>query len=247
MPPADPVAAIVAFLRARVPLLALPLDAAIVCGSGLSGLAATLEGAVAVPYASIPGFPTATVEGHGTELVFGTLGGARVVAQRGRFHAYEGWPPGAVALPVRAFAALGAKVLLATNAAGGVNAAFSVGDVMLIRDHISFACAAGAQHPLVGPNDARFGPRFPPMTAAYAPALRALAAAAAAECGLAAAVREGTYFHVSGPSYETPAEIAAMRLLGGDAVGMSTVPEVLAAAHAGMAVCGISLITNQCR
>ena len=242
----DAVSLIVSYLRARVPLLSEPLDAAIVCGSGLSGLSKSITDAVAIPYADIPGFPLATVAGHGTELVFGMLGGARVVAQRGRFHAYEGNSAAAVTLPVRTFAALGARVMIATNAAGGMNVGFNVGDIMIIRDHVSFTCAAGA-NPLIGPNDDRFGPRFPPMTNAYPRWLKDVAAAAARETGLGAVLREGVYFHVSGPSYETPAEIAAFRGLGGDSVGMSTVPEVIAATHAGMAVLGLSLITNQCR
>ena len=242
----DAIHRIVKYLRARVPLLSEPLDCAIVCGSGLSGLSKSITGAVAIPYSDIPGFPMATVAGHGTELVFGMLGGARVVAQRGRFHAYEGNSPTAVTLPVRTFAALGARVMLATNAAGGMNVGFNVGDIMVIRDHISFTCAAGA-NPLVGGNDARFGPRFPPLNAAYPDWLKEIARAAAKESGLGKVLREGVYFHVSGPSYETPAEIAAFRKLGGDSVGMSTVPEVIAAAHAGMAVLGLSLITNQCR
>ena len=153
---------------------------------------------------------------------------------------------GTVALPVRVFAALGCRVMIATNAAGGVNADFRVGDVMVIRDHVSLPCLAGA-HPLTGPNDERFGPRFPPLTAAYAPSLQAVAARVAAARGLAPFLRSGVYLHDSGPTYESPSEIAAMRRLGGDAVGMSTVPEVIVAAHAGMAVLGLSLITNQCR
>ena len=151
-----------------------------------------------------------------------------------------------VALPVRVFAALGCRVMIATNAAGGVNADYRVGDVMVIRDHVSLPCLAGA-HPLTGPNDERFGPRFPPLNGAYPDALAALAKGVAGEMELGSALREGVYFHVSGPSYETPSEIAAFRKLGGDAVGMSTVPEVIAAAHAGMSVLGLSLITNQCR
>ena len=243
----DPIPAILSYLRARVPSLTTHgLDVAIVCGSGLSGLSSDIEDKIAIPYKDIPGFPLASVAGHGTELVFGTLGGVRVVAQRGRLHFYEGHTPSKVCLPVRVFASLGAKVMIATNAAGGVNKAFRVGDVMVIRDHISIPSISGAQHPLVGPNDARFGPRFPPMSA-YSRDLAAIAAQATRDAGLGACLREGTYMHVSGPTYETPAEIAAFRLLGGDAVGMSTVPEVIAAAHAGMAVVGLSLITNECR
>jgi inosine/guanosine/xanthosine phosphorylase family protein len=184
--------------------------------------------------------------------VFGTIGGTRVVAQRGRFHFYEGHSMATVALPVRVFAALGARVMLATNAAGGVNAAFNVGDIMVIRDQISFPGLAGA-NPFVGPNPAAagggdaFGPRFFPLTTAYTPLLQDLAQRVAAERGLSKCLRGGVYFHDSGPAYETPAEIAMMRALGGDAVGMSTAPEVAAAAHAGMAVLGLSLITNKCR
>ena len=246
----DPtISTIVAYLRHRVPSLASsdssPLIA-IVCGSGLSGLSERITSPTAVPYSDIPGFPRATVAGHGTELVFGYLGANRVVAQRGRFHFYEGYGMSTVALPVRVFAALGARVMVATNAAGGVNAAFRVGDVMVIRDHVSLPGLSGA-NPLVGANAAAFGPRFPPLTAAYAPSLQALAASVAKDRGLGAFLRSGVYLHDSGPTYETPSEIAAMRVLGGDAVGMSTAPEVVAAAHAGMAVLGLSLITNQCR
>jgi purine-nucleoside phosphorylase len=157
-----------------------------------------------------------------------------------------------VALPVRVFAALGARVMVATNAAGGVNAQFNVGDVMVIRDHISFPGLAGvnpfvgANPPAAGGGDA-LGPRFFPLTAAYTPLLRDLAERVAAARGLGDCLRSGVYFHDSGPAYETPAEIALMRALGGDAVGMSTAPEVAAAAHAGMAVLGLSLITNKCR
>ena len=244
---------IVAFLRYRVAWLATsrtPL-VAIVCGSGLSGLADEIREPIVVPYASIPGFPRASVAGHGDCLVFGSIGGTRVVAQKGRFHFYEGHSMPTVALPVRVFAALGARVMVATNAAGGVNPAFSVGDVMVIRDHISFPGLAGA-NPFVGANPARggadaFGPRFFPLTTAYTPLLQELAKRVAASRGLGDCLRSGVYFHDSGPAYETPAEIALMRTLGGDAVGMSTAPEVAAAAHAGMAVLGLSLITNKCR
>jgi len=242
----DRVGGIVASIRAAVGADAAGVDVAIVCGSGLGGLVDCLEPPLArVPYAAV-GLPASTVSGHGSELVFGRLGGKRVVAQRGRFHFYEGHDMGTVALPARVFAALGARVLVVTNAAGGLNAAFKVADVMVIRDHISLPALAGA-HPLRGPNADAFGPRFPPLTAAYSPSLAALARASAAALGLAGVLREGVYLHDSGPSYETPAEVAAMRVLGGDAVGMSTAPEVVAAAHAGVAVLGLSLITNECR
>ena len=243
----EDVATIVAYLRTRVTSLSTGGPTiAIVCGSGLSGLSERIQSPVRVAYSDIPFFPQSTVAGHGTELVFGQLGGCSVIAQRGRFHYYEGNSMSRVALPVRVFAALGCKVMIATNAAGGLNPAFRAGDVMVIRDHISLPCLTGA-HPLTGPNDERFGPRFPPLTTAYSAKLQGIAEGVARSSGLGEYLRSGVYFHDSGPSYETPHEVAAMRILGGDAVGMSTVPEVIAAAHAGMAVLGLSLITNECR
>lgn len=233
-------------LRACLPAAALEVKVAIICGSGLSGLADALVGATAVPYTSLPGFPVPSVAGHGAELVFGELAGVRVVAQRGRFHSYEGHSPRVTVAPVRMFAALGARVLLVTNAAGGLNSAYRVGDIMLLRDHLSLPSLTCA-NALAGPNDERFGPRFASMTTAYLPALRSVAAEAAAAAGLGDAMREGVYAHVSGPAYETPAEVSALRTLGADAVGMSTAPEVIAASHAGLAVLGLSLITNACR
>jgi len=240
---ADVLPEVVAFLKAR--LGARAPEVAIVCGSGLSNLSDSIASPLVIPYASIPHWPHATVAGHGTELVVGELGGKTVIAQRGRFHRYEGWSLADVVIAVRVFAALGCRCMIATNAAGGVNADFSVGDIMVIEDHISFPCLAG-NHPLVGPNDARFGDRFPAVNAAYDARLRAAAEAAAAKRGLAGVMRRGTYVHDSGPSYESPSEIRFMRRVGGDAVGMSTVPEVIVAAHSGMAVLGLSLITNQC-
>jgi purine-nucleoside phosphorylase len=187
------IAAITAYLRSRVPALrsaATSPEIAVVCGSGLSRLSDLIENPVHVPYADIPRFPQATVAGHGTELVFGTLGGRRVVAQRGRFHAYEGHSMARVATPVRVFAALGCRVMLATNAAGGVNADFRVGDIMVIKDHVSLPCLGGS-HPLTGANDERLGPRFPPMTAAYDAGLQALAARIATKRGLGDCLRSG--------------------------------------------------------
>jgi purine-nucleoside phosphorylase len=174
------------------------------------------------------------------------MNGRTVVAQRGRFHFYEGYSMQTVTLAIRVFAALGVRVVVVTNAAGGLNPTFHVADVMLITDHISLPCLSG-NHPLVGSNDARFGPRFPPVNGIYHPVLQAAARDSASALGLASVWREGTYFHDSGPTYESPSEVRAMRLLGGDAVGMSTVPEVVVAAHCGMAVVGLSLITNECR
>jgi purine-nucleoside phosphorylase len=189
----EDVAVIVQYLRTRVTSLRLAAtspEVAIVCGSGLSKLSELIVDPIHVAYADIPRFPQSTVAGHGTELVFGTLGGRRVVAQRGRFHFYEGNSMGKVALPVRVFAALGCRVMLATNAAGGVNAQYRVGDIMVIKDHVSLPCLAGA-HPLTGPNDERLGPRFPPLTAAYTPSLQALAARVAGQQGLDAFLRSG--------------------------------------------------------
>ena len=191
----EDVAAIITYLRTRVASLRLAGSAgspeiAIVCGSGLSGLSDLLQDPVRVPYADIPRFPVSTVAGHGTELVFGTLGGRRVVAQRGRFHYYEGNSMAKVALPVRVFAALGCRVMIATNAAGGVNAEYKVGDIMVIKDHVSLPSLTGA-HPLTGANDERFGPRFPPLTSAYTPRLQEVAASVARERSLGAFLRSG--------------------------------------------------------
>jgi purine-nucleoside phosphorylase len=220
-------------------------EIAIVCGSGLSELSSKISDPLSLPYSTIPHFPQSTVAGHGSELVFGLLGGKPVVAQRGRFHFYEGHHQASVVIAVRLFAALGCKIMIATNAAGGVNSEYSVGDIMVISDHISFPCLSG-NHPLVGHNDDRFGPRFPAVNQIYHPSLQAIASSVAASRGLSKYLQSGTYFHDSGPTYESPMEIHAMRLLGGDAVGMSTVPEVLVAAHSGITVLGLSLITNQC-
>jgi len=178
--------------------------------------------------------------------VFGCLGGKDVVLMRGRFHFYEGYTPAQVALPVRAMAGLGVKILVVTNAAGGVNREFQVGDLMVIRDHIGFLTLAGV-HPLIGPNDSRFGPRFPPMSHAYSKELYDVLLRSAEKCKSDLKLRTGTYFAVAGPTFETPAEIGMMRILKADAVGMSTVFEVIAAAHCGLKVLGISLITNRCK
>lgn len=211
---------------------------ALVLGSGLGAYADTLEGAVAVPYAEIPGFHTSTVPGHAGRLVAGRRHGLAVVAMQGRVHAYEGLSVDEVVFPLRTLWQLGARTVVVTNAAGGVNPGFAPADLMLIRDHINLT----GRNPLVGPNDDRFGPRFPDMTATYDPELGAMARAAAADLGIT--LREGVYAGVLGPSYETPAEVRMIGALGGDAVGMSTVPEVIAARHMGMRILGISCITN---
>ncbi|MPZ21652.1 MAG: purine-nucleoside phosphorylase [Luteitalea sp.] len=213
-------------------------DVAVVLGSGLGAFAETLTDAVCIPYAQIPHWPTSTVIGHPGQLVIGGHGGKRVAALAGRVHLYEGHDPLVVTFGVRVLRQLGVKVLLLTNAAGGINTSFSEGALMLIEDHINLM----GRNPLAGPNDERFGPRFPDMTEVYSRRLRALAGEAAATTGVS--LTKGVYLAVLGPSYETPAEIRAFRTLGADAIGMSTVPEALAARHMGMEVLGISCISN---
>ncbi len=208
-----------------------------VLGSGLGGLAEEVEDPVSVPFQELPGFPPAGVGGHQGRFVAGTLEGRRVLVQAGRFHVYEGHAPGVVVAPVRAAAALGVPTLVVTNAAGGVNPDFGPGTLMLIRDHLNLM----GRNPLTGPTVGE-EPRFPDMTEAYDPGLRSLARRTAQ--ALRIPLEEGVYAAVSGPSYETPAEVRMIGLLGGDAVGMSTVPEVVVARARGMRVLGISLITN---
>lgn len=225
----------VSFLRERIdatPVLAMVL------GSGLGALADEIEGATRIPYHEIPGFPVSAVEGHAGELVFGELCGKPVVVMSGRSHYYEGWEATEVTFPIRVFAALGIERLLVTNSAGGINREFAPGDLMLITDHINMT----GYNPLRGGNDERFGPRFPDMSTAYSPAMRQTIIEAARELNMS--IRSGIYAGVAGPSYETPAEIRMLGILGGDAVGMSTVPEVIVANHMGMQVGGISCITN---
>ncbi|MEG0803807.1 MAG: purine-nucleoside phosphorylase [Pygmaiobacter sp.] len=210
----------------------------IILGSGLGGLAEQIEQPVFVNYQDLPGFPRSTAPGHRGRFVLGTLGGKRIICMQGRFHYYEGHTMSALATPVRVMKALGVQALLVTNACGGVNADFEVGDFMVITDHINFM----GQNPLIGQNADEFGPRFCDMSTVYHPALRALADRVAAQLGIA--LRHGVYLGYSGPSFETPAEIRAFRTLGADAVGMSTVPEVIAAAHCALPVLALSLITN---
>ncbi|MBC7223601.1 MAG: purine-nucleoside phosphorylase [Anaerolineae bacterium] len=213
----------------------------LILGSGLSPLADEVEDAVRVPYPEIPHFVRSTVEGHEGELVLGTLAGQPVCTMRGRFHYYEGYTMQQVTFPVRVMHELGAHTLVVTNAAGGLNPAFRPGDLMLIRDHINLVGMTGL-NPLIGPNDDTLGPRFPDMSCAYDPGLRQLAREVAqAE---AVPMHEGVYICLSGPTYETPADLRFLRLIGADAVGMSTVPEVIVARHMDMAVLGISGISN---
>ncbi len=213
-------------------------DTAVVLGSGLGDFVNDLEDAREISYADIPGFPRATVAGHAGKFVTGTLAGKKVLMMSGRFHFYEGHPMTDVVLPVRVMARIGVKNLILTNAAGGVNLDFSAGTLMLIRDFINLS----GRNPLIGPNPDAFGPRFPDMSSAYDPGLIALAMEAARELGID--LKQGVYCWMNGPSYETPAEIRMIRTLGADAVGMSTVPETIAARHCGLRVLGVSCITN---
>jgi len=210
----------------------------LIMGSGLGVLGDHLENAVTIPYSDIPYFPLSTVEGHAGELLIGTLSGKTVVLMRGRFHMYEGYGPELTAFPVRVMKALGVKILLVTNAAGGINTDFDSGNLMLISDHINMT----GKNPLIGPNDGELGVRFPDMSEAYSKRLRALAREIAESQGFT--LREGVYAGLLGPTYETPAEIRMLRVLGADAVGMSTVAEVIAARHSGLEVIGISCISN---
>lgn len=212
-----------------------------ILGSGLSPLAEQIQDADGIPYAEIPNFPVATVAGHAGRLVIGRLAGVDVCVMQGRFHFYEGYTMQQVTLPVRVMQRLGIGTLIVTNAAGGINPAFAVSDLMLIEDHINFVGMTG-QNPLYGPNLEEFGTRFPPANRIYTRRLRDLARQVARELDLP--LQQGVYTALSGPNFETAAEIRMLRTLGTDAVGMSTVPETLVAHHAGMDVLGISTITN---
>ncbi len=216
---------------------------AIILGSGLGDLVYELEDAVAIPYEEIPHFARSTVAGHAGRLLIGMLEGVPVVVMQGRFHFYEGYPASVLAFPVRVMHMLGAHILIVSNAAGGVNPAYSPGHFMLLRDHIFFPGLAGA-NPLIGSNDERLGTRFPALAHAYDAELRTLARAVASTQS-AVILHEGVYTMVAGPSFETNAELRFLRVIGTDAVGMSTVPEVVVARHMGMRVLGISLITNK--
>jgi purine-nucleoside phosphorylase len=223
-------------LKARAPFIP---ELAIVLGSGLGALADGPEakGGVTIPFTDLPPFPAPTVPGHGGKLVFCEFEGRKVVLQAGRFHFYEGHPMPLVVAPMRLYGRLGVKAVLLTNAAGALNAAFGVGDLMALTDHINLF----GTNPLIGPN-VEPGPRFPDMTAIYDPAFRSHLQACARRLGQT--LREGVYLGLTGPSYETPAEIRAFRVLGADAVGMSTVPEALVARQEGMRVAGISCLCN---
>lgn len=211
----------------------------LILGSGLGVLADAVEEAIVIPYHEIPDFPQTNVKGHAGELVIGQLQGKTVILLKGRFHHYEGHSLQTISIPVRVFKQLGVETLLITTATGGVNPdKLQTGDLMLITDHINFVY----NNPLVGPNLEEFGPRFPDTSTAYTPALCNLAKKAAADLGIS--LKEGTYLFTTGPSYETPAEVRMMQTLGADVVGMSTVPETLTAAHAGMQVVAITYVAN---
>jgi purine-nucleoside phosphorylase len=214
----------------------------LILGSGLGSLAEDVQGSVSVPSAGIPGWPISTVEGHAGRIVFGSLEGQPVVIQQGRAHYYEGHSMPRLGLPVRVMQRLGIEILIVTNAAGAIDPAFHPGDLMLLRDHINLMGMAGLT-PLRGPNLDSLGPRFPDMSQAYDPDLRALARAAAAAEGVT--LHEGVYVCLGGPTFETPADLRFLRGVGADAVGMSTVPEVIVARHSGTRVLGISGISNK--
>ncbi len=214
----------------------------LVLGSGLSSLADAIEDPDIITYAEIPHWPASTVPGHSGRLVIGKLEGKTVLVQQGRAHFYEGHPMANIVLPIRVMHMLGVRTLIVTNAAGGINAAFTPGDLMIIKDHLNMLGIAG-NNPLRGPNDDAFGPRFPDMIDAYTPALRKLAKETAVANNFN--IQEGVYAYVAGPSFETPAELRFLRTVGADAVGMSTVPSVVIARHAGMRILGISSITNK--
>lgn len=214
------------------------VEIGVVLGSGLGDYADKVENAVCIPYRDLPGFPTSSVEGHKGQFVVGEKHGRGLILMQGRFHYYEGYTQRQLAIPIRVIKRLGAGSLLLTNAAGGVNMRYASGALMLISDHINYSGA----NPLVGPNLDEYGPRFPDMSRVYSGELRQKAKAVAEKMGIA--LEEGVYMMFSGPSYETPAEIRMARVMGADAVGMSTVPEAIAAAHASLPCLGISCITN---
>lgn len=223
------------FLRSKVSDMP---KLAIILGTGLGNLVDYIEDKVYIPYSEIPNFPVSTVQGHSGNLIFGSMGGKRVMAMQGRFHYYEGYDMKTVTFPVRVMKALGIETLFVSNAAGGMNKDFKVGDVMVITDHINLF----PENPLRGKNYEELGPRFPAMTEPYDHRLVEIADGIAAEKGIR--IVHGVYVGTTGPTFETPAEYEYFRVIGGDAVGMSTVPEVIVAKHAGMEVFGISVITD---
>ena len=227
------------YIKARIQELP---EIGIILGSGLGGLANSIENPVVIPTTDVPSWPISTVPGHEGKLVFGRLDGKVVMALQGRVHYYEGHPISKIGLPIRVMQRLGIKTLILTNAAGGLNPDFQAGDVMVMRDHIAFM-QFGGENPLRGPNLDEFGPRFPDMSQVYDLELADLAVAAAKKAGIS--VREGVYVWLAGPSFESPAECRFLRAAGADSVGMSTVPEAIVARHGGMRILGLSGITNK--
>ncbi len=211
----------------------------IILGSGLGTLGEKIQNPQYVDYSDIPSFPVSTAPGHIGRFIFGTLNGKKVMCMQGRIHLYEGYPVNSVVMPIRVMKMMGVKKLIVTNAAGGINESFNVGDIMVITDHINFT----GQNCLIGKNDDRFGCRFPDMSFGYSPELSKIAFDCAEKLGMK--LRKGVYIGCTGPSYETPAEIRAFRMMGADTVGMSTVQEVIAANHCGIDVLGFSLVSNK--
>ncbi|KAH3685426.1 hypothetical protein WICPIJ_003602 [Wickerhamomyces pijperi] len=234
-----------AYLENELPRSHLSPKSLIICGSGLGGLSSLLQDAIDIPYSSIPNFQTSTVPGHEGKLSFGFIGSNRVavVCMVGRLHFYEGYTFQETTFPIRVLSKLGVETLVVTNAAGGVRPGFKPGDLMVIWDHLNIPGFAG-YHPLRGPNLAEFGVRFQPLSDAYDLKLRQLFFRKCKELQISRSVHEGTYFYASGPTFESRAEVRAIHLMGGDAVGMSTVPEVIVARHSGLRVLALSLITN---
>ncbi|MCZ8204612.1 MAG: purine-nucleoside phosphorylase [Gemmatimonas sp.] len=235
--PGERIEACALAIRQRFPR---PVEAAIILGTGLGGLANEMTVEQVIEYSQLPNFPLSTVESHQGRLLCGTLAGRTVVAMQGRFHAYEGYSLQQVTFPVRVLRALGAETLIVSNACGGMHPLWAPGDLMLLADHINLL----GDNPLIGPNDETLGPRFPDMSEPYDPALRRLAREVAVAAGIT--LREGVYVAVQGPNLETRAEYRFLRGIGADVVGMSTVPEVIVAVHGGMRVLGLSIITDQC-
>ncbi|XP_011251901.1 purine nucleoside phosphorylase isoform X2 [Camponotus floridanus] len=217
----------------------------IICGSGMGLIAESLVDKQCFPYEEIPHFPVSTVKGHTGQMVFGYLRGVPVMCMQGRFHYYEGYPLWKCAMPVRVMKLVGVTHLIATNAAGGLNPTYNVGDIMIVKDHVNMMGFAG-NNPLQGPNDDRFGPRFPPMNKAYNDTLIEIGSQVAEEMGISNTVHKGVYTCLGGPNFETVAELKMLRMIGVDAVGMSTVHEVITARHCDLTVFAFSLITNQC-
>lgn len=235
------------FVRSKIPDYLSKPKSLIICGSGLGGISSLLHDTTEISYTEIPGFKSSTVPGHAGKLLFGFIGSNKVpvVCMVGRLHFYEGYSFDETTFPIRLAKQLGVEIVVITNAAGGINGSYKAGDLMIIYDHINIPGFSG-WHPLRGPNLEKFGPRFQPLSDAYDLELRQLFFQQKVKLGIERNIHEGTYFYASGPTFESRAESKAIRILGGDAVGMSTVPEVIVARHSGLRVLALSLITNEC-